>query len=191
MFIVRKDQLKLVEPDSEILKKRPSDFSFNQYKDDAKSLCNVMLVRMKELGGIGLSANQVGLDIRMFVMGDEDNHLFVFNPEILEFYGEPDTFREGCLTYPGLFLNIKRPPSIKVRYQNEKGEMIETIFSGITSRIFQHEYEHMEGKTFLNNASKFKLNLAKKKYNNLRKKIIRKHAVKTMVEALNESTKSE
>jgi hypothetical protein len=64
------------------------------------------------------------------------------------------------------------------------------VMTGITARVFQHEYDHMEGKLFTEKVSKMKLDLAKKRYANLKKKIIKKHAVKTMIEALNESTKS-
>lgn len=184
MLVVRKDKLQLVKPSDEILHSKLTPYDFDK-DGDPESLVNVLFQRMKELGGIGLSANQVGLDRRMFVMGVE-NPISIFNPEIITYMGEEISFKEGCLTYPGLFIYIKRPPSIQVKFQNQRGETIETELTGLTSRIFQHEYDHMEGKDFTERVSKLKLDLAKKKYSNLKKKIIKKHAVQTMIDALNQ-----
>jgi len=179
MIILRRDQLNLVEPTHEAMKTPPAPYDFEKEKESAVNVAKVLISRMKELGGVGLSANQLGLNLRVFVMGDENNYLAVFNPEILETKGDPFSFREGCLSYPGLMMNITRPPIVRVKFQK-----------GITARVFQHEYDHMEGKLFTEKVSKMKLDLAKKRYANLKKKIIKKHAVKTMIEALNESTKS-
>lgn len=189
MLIVRKDQTKLVESNSPLLLKRPEDYDFTN-DGDPTALVNVLFDRMKELGGIGLSANQVGVDRRIFVMGTE-TPIVVINPEILKCTTKEESFREGCLTFPGLFLYVTRPVSIRVKFQTVKGDVVETEMTGITARIFQHEYDHMEGKLFTERVSKMKLDLAKKRYANLKKKIVRKHAVKTMIEALNESIKSE
>jgi peptide deformylase len=82
-------------------------------------------------------------------------------------------------------LGIKRPTKIKAKYQNETGQIIEQEFNGLTARIFQHEYDHMTGTDYTDRVSKFKLDYAKKKFENKRKKIIKKYAVKTMIEALN------
>jgi peptide deformylase len=188
MFIVRKDQVNLVESTAELLHRKPQEYNFVN-DGDPTALVNVLFQRMKELGGIGLSANQVGVDRRLFVMG-VDNPIAVINPEIVEYIGKEESFREGCLTFPGMFLYITRPVSIKVKFQTVQAELVETVMTGITARVFQHEYDHMEGKLFTEKVSKMKLDLAKKRYANLKKKIIKKHAVKTMIEALNESTKS-
>jgi peptide deformylase len=87
-------------------------------------------------------------------------------------------------------LAITRPTKITATYQDETGKFIEQEFNGLTARIFQHEYDHMNGTDFTNRVSKFKLDFAKKKFENKRKKIIKKYAVKTMVEALNDSKDS-
>ena len=191
MIILRRDQLNLVEPTHEAMKTPPAPYDFEKEKESAVNVAKVLISRMKELGGVGLSANQLGLNLRVFVMGDENNYLAVFNPEILETKGDPFSFREGCLSYPGLMMNITRPPIVRVKFQNEYGVWKEEEYIGITARIFQHEYDHMEGKDFTSKVSKMKLDFAMKKYKNVKKKIIKKHAVKTMIEALNESTKSE
>ena len=183
MFIIRKDQLKLVDPSDCLLKKKPEPYLFDK-DGDPQYLINVLFDKMHEFGGIGLSANQVGMDKRMFVMSG-DKSLAVFNPVILEYHTDTESFKEGCLTYPGLFLNITRPKSIKVKFQDKLGNNVFEEFIGLTARVFQHEYEHMEGKNFTENVSKLKLDLAKKRYDNLKKKIIKKHAVKTMINAIN------
>jgi peptide deformylase len=142
---------------------------------------------MKQLGGVGLSANQVGLDMRVFVMGLGETKIAVFNPEILEYSDTEELFNEGCLSYPGIMLSIKRPTKITAAYQDETGKYIEQEFNGLTARVFQHELDHMNGTDYTDRVSKFKLDFAKKKFENKRKKIIKKYAVKTMIEALNDS----
>jgi peptide deformylase len=160
-------------------------FVFSEHTpDEPLMLARVLFERMQELGGVGLSANQLGLPHRVFVMGSDHANESCFNPEILEYLGEPSNFKEGCLSYPGLFMQIKRPPQVRVRYQDSQGKIIETLFSGLTSRIFQHEYEHMQGTDFTQGVSKLKLKIAQERYAKNKKKIIKKHALNTMLEAL-------
>lgn len=189
-MIIRKDQLKLIEPESELLQRPPALFDFEKDGADAEMISNLLFEKMKQLGGAGLSANQVGLDIRMFVMGLDNIKIAVFNPEIISYSEDTDHFDEGCLSYPGLMLRIKRPKTINVRYYNQNNELIETPVEGLTARIFQHEYDHMMGHNFTERVSKLKLDFAKKKFENKKKKIIKKYAAKTMIEALNDHTNS-
>ena len=185
MIILRKDKLNLVEPSDEVMNRAPQPFNFEADGDSAQSVANVLFERMKQLGGVGLSANQIGLDMRVFVMGLGETKIAVFNPEITEYSNTEELFNEGCLSYPGIMLGIKRPTKIKAKYQDETGQIIEQEFNGLTARIFQHEYDHMTGTDYTDRVSKFKLDYAKKKFENKRKKIIKKYAVKTMIEALN------
>ena len=185
MIILRKDKLNLVEPDNEVMRAPPALYDFTNEGDSALGISTVLFERMKQLGGVGLSANQVGLDLRVFVMGLGETKIAVFNPEIIEYSDIEELFNEGCLSYPGIVLGIKRPIKIKATYQNETGQIIEQEFNGLTARIFQHEYDHMNGTDYTDRVSKFKLDYAKKKFENKRKKIIKKYAVKTMIEALN------
>jgi peptide deformylase len=185
MIVLRKDKLTLVEPTAEVMTKPPAPFDFEKDGDSAINVSNVLFERMKQLGGIGLSANQVGLDMRVFVMGLGETKIAVFNPEILEHNPKQEHYKEGCLSYPGIMLTIKRPTTVKVRYQNEKGEVVENEFNGLTARVFQHEFDHMSGYDFTRGVSKFKLDFAKKQFENKRKKIVKKYAVKTMIDALN------
>ena len=187
MIVLRKDKLDLVEPTAEVLHKAPQPFNFEADGDSAQSVANVLFERMKQLGGVGLSANQVGLDMRVFVMGLGETKIAVFNPIIISYSKIEEVFNEGCLSYPGIMLAINRPTKITATYQDETGKFVEQEFNGLTARIFQHEYDHMNGTDFTQKVSKFKLDFAKKKFENKRKKIIKKYAVKTMVEALNDS----
>ena len=125
-----------------------------------------LFVAMKQFGGIGLSANQVGLPYKLFVMGghkDMEDGLAraCWNPEIVEFSEDTIQLSEGCLTYPLLFLKITRPKTIKVKYtDNDNKEHIEDL-DGMPARVFQHEFDHMNGTDFTKLVSKFKLDRAK------------------------------
>ena len=185
MIILRKDKLNLVEPTDEAMCKAPQPFDFEVDGANAQNIANVLFEKMKQLGGVGLSANQVGLDMRVFVMGLGETKIAVFNPIIIRYSKIEELFNEGCLSYPGIMLSIKRPTKITATYQDETGNIVEQEFNGLTARIFQHEYDHMNGTDYTHRVSKFKLDFAKKKFENKRKKIIKKYAVKTMIEALN------
>jgi peptide deformylase len=191
MIVLRKDKLNLVEPTDELMNKGPTPFNFETDGDSAQNIANVLFDRMKQLGGVGLSANQVGLDMRVFVMGLGETKIAVFNPIIIKYSKTEELFNEGCLSYPGIMLAINRPTKITATYRDQTGKFIEQEFNGLTARIFQHEYDHMNGTDFTKRVSKFKLDFAKKKFENKRKKIIKKYAVKTMVEALNDSKDSD
>jgi peptide deformylase len=187
MIILRKDKLNLVEPTDEAMTKAPDPYDFETEGESAPGVASVLFNRMTQLGGVGLSANQVGLNMRLFVMGLGETKIAVFNPIIIKYSKTEELFNEGCLSYPGIMLSINRPTKITATYQDETGKFIEQEFNGLTARIFQHEYDHMNGTDFTHRVSKFKLDFAKKKFENKRKKIIKKYAVKTMVEALNDS----
>ena len=145
MIILRKDKLNLVEPTDEAMCKAPQPFDFEVDGASAQNIANVLFEKMKQLGGVGLSANQVGLDMRVFVMGLGETKIAVFNPIIIRYSKIEESFNEGCLSYPGIMLSIKRPTKITATYQDETGNIVEQEFNGLTARIFQHEYDHMNG----------------------------------------------
>ena len=113
--------------------------------------------------GIGLSANQIGLNYRMFVMGDKDVQYICWNPQVLEYSDDLVEKMEGCLSFPNLFLKIKRSEQIKVRYLNEYGLPITRNLSDTWSHCFQHELDHLDGILFTHKISKLKLDIALKK----------------------------
>ena len=150
----------IVPFDKEVFKK--------QEKISITEFCNNMFETMKNYGGIGLSANQVGKPYRMFVMGDnlqinKGQKWVCINPEITDMSKETIRYKEGCLTFPFLFLDIERPQKIKVKYLNEQLETVEEEMDGIVSRCYQHELDHMQGRVFTELVSKLKLEMALKK----------------------------
>ena len=139
--------------------------------EDRVELTNNMAETMKHYGGIGLSANQVGIALRMFVFGDKDHFIPCFNPKILE-YGGPDMpIEEGCLTYPGLFVKIYRPEWIVAEWEDENRELHKETFTELQSRVFQHEYDHMEGIDFRSRAGRMTLDIAQRKVKRATRKI--------------------
>ena len=165
-------ELKLIPPNDPRVKTMIAPFNNDMLKEegfnDRKELSDAMFETMKKYGGIGLTCNQVGLPFNMFVMGDHpqlENGLKMtcFNPMIVSASEETIMMKEGCLTYPFVFLNIKRPRKVVVKYEDENGELKEGHLDGHMSRIFQHEYDHTQGRVFTERVSKLKLDLAIKK----------------------------
>ncbi len=148
---------------------------------DRKELSKVMYDNMTKYGGLGLSANQLGLPYRMFVMGGhpqiEDGKVrSVFNPLINDVSPESINLKEGCLSFPFLFLSIKRPKWCSVRYTDENGEEVEETLHGMSARIFMHENEHMNGYVFTDLVSKLKLERAEKSKQKMIKEIKRRQS---------------
>lgn len=135
---------------------------------DRKELSDLMFTTMFKYGGLGLSANQVGLPFNMFVFGghpqlEKGLKVTCFNPRIIKASEETIVMKEGCLTFPFIFLSITRPRKITAQYEDENGETKEAYFDGMLSRVFQHEYDHQLGRLFTERASKLKLDFAMKK----------------------------
>lgn len=173
--MIRKSQLNLVKHTDSVLLSPTQPFDFKG-DIDADMLANMMFDRMKELGGIGLSANQVGLNVRMFVMGIDDLKMAIFNPVITKVSQQEVVLKEGCLSFPGMFVLVKRPEEITVEFYNVRGELKQVELKGLTARVFLHEYDHMEGVTMNTRVSKLKWDLAKRKLQNKKNKIVEKHS---------------
>ena len=165
-------ELKLIPPTDPRVQSAIAPFSNDMLKEegfkDRKELSEAMFDTMKKYGGIGLSANQVGLPFNMFVLGDHPEvekglKMTCFNPIIISSSVEEETMKEGCLTFPFVFLNITRPRKVVVKYEDENGDLKEGSLDGMISRVFQHEHDHMLGKTFVDGVSKMKLDMAYKK----------------------------
>ena len=131
---------------------------------------------MRAKNGIGLSANQIGIGARVFTMYADvkkKDIIVCFNPKIVTVSEEQVLMEEGCLSYPGIWLKVRRPEGIEVTYEDAKGELQEKAMFGLAARIFQHEYDHMEGTDFTKRVSKLKLDLAKKRLRKVQKKLDR------------------
>ena len=154
---------------------------------DRKELSKVMYDNMAKYGGLGLSANQLGLPYRMFVMGGhpqiEDGKVrSVFNPLINDVSPESINLKEGCLSFPFLFLSIKRPKWCSVSYTDENGEEVNETLHGMSARIFMHENEHMNGYVFTDLVSKLKLERAEKSKQKMIKEIKRRQSVPKIIQ---------
>jgi len=137
-------------------------FDFESPPVDPVKFSMAMVTTMREKGGIGLAANQVGYNFKMFVTEGEPAFA-VFNPTITFRSPNEILMDEACLSFPGLNLKVKRPASIRVRFQDPYGNWITRQFAGMSARVFLHEYDHLEGVDFTDKVSKLKLDMAKKK----------------------------
>lgn len=166
----------------ESLKKDVPEYAGN-FDKTIVEIAERMKTTLKMYNGLGLSANQCGLDLRMFVMGTEGFIITCVNPRIISSSESLVGEKEGCLSFPGLFLNKKRNATIDVEYWNEFGEHKLVQFSGLTARIFQHELEHLNGIQFIDNVGKTALMFARNKQKKLIKKfsriVARKYTEKT------------
>ncbi len=115
--------------------------------DTIRNFCAVMIDTMIKNNGIGLAANQVGVLKRIIVILDDGNIKVMINPEIIEFSESKSFFDEGCLSIPETFLKIERPEDIKVKYRDLKGKPHIETYTGLSSRIIQHEINHLDGIT--------------------------------------------
>ena len=161
---------KLIEAENPIMKVRLSGCSPDLDRDDVEEK---LLDSMKNYNGIGLSANQIGIMERVFVMYSDvkkRESISCFNPEIVTKSDTEILMEEGCLTYPGLWLKVKRPDGIEVQYEDKSGEIQHQAMFGLECRIFLHEYDHMEGTDFTEKVSKLRLERAKKRLSKMMKK---------------------
>jgi|TARA_R100000084_G_scaffold32316_1_gene12439 peptide deformylase len=167
-----KKKWNLVPANHPLLSTKLENFDLKNPPVDPVELATDMLAHMRYFGGIGLSANQLGLPYRVFVT-EGDPGFACFNPRITAHAGEEVLMDEGCLSYPGLYIKKKRPQMIRVRFFSPTGEPIVKRFSGITARIFMHEMEHMDGENYLDGVNNIVLQRAKKKQQNLLRRVRR------------------
>lgn len=128
---------------------------------ELEPLVQDMFLIMWSNGGIGLAAPQVGMAVRMFIMGPQEGpHYVCVNPEVVE-AGPNTRFKEGCLSFPGLWLNIDRPSWVQARYQTLDGTWVEQRFEGLLARCYLHELDHLDGHVFTEHASGLGLKMAR------------------------------
>jgi peptide deformylase len=146
--------------DEKFLRKKTVPFDFAKVtKKDVNELVERMRRLMHEANGIGLSANQIGLNFAVFVAETPDaqggtKFYAVFNPKIEKVSKETATFEEGCLSVPGKWGDVTRAAEIVVSGQNKTGKPVKVKAWGLLARIFQHEIDHLNGKLFIDRAKK-------------------------------------
>ena len=119
------------------------------FDDVLGRLADDMFETMYAAPGVGLAANQVGLQLACFVYDDHDGHVgFVANPELSDLEGE-QTDQEGCLSIPGPYADTTRGLRVRLRGRDLDGDPVEVIGEGLLARIFQHETDHLGGKLYI------------------------------------------
>ncbi|MCI0751886.1 MAG: peptide deformylase [Flammeovirgaceae bacterium] len=145
---------------------------------DLTQLIEDMYETMHTAQGIGLAAPQIGKSIRLFVVdgtvlekeeGMEDFKKAFINPVLVEEVGQPWEFEEGCLSIPNIRENVSRKAQVRIRYFDENWNQKEESFDGMKARIIQHEYDHIEGKLFIDYLSPLKKKLLKGKLTDISK----------------------
>lgn len=161
--------LKLVKYPNQILTEPMPPFDFSNPIMDPKELEKSMIEFMCDNRGIGLAANQVGVRTSVFVMGDprnpETGQAF-FNPMIEDVADKKLDLSEGCLSFPNVFVKVKRPVNIKARWQNSEGVWQGGVFEDYACKCFLHEFDHLNGITFHDRVSTLKWAMAIKKSRN-------------------------
>ena len=126
--------------------------------------------------GVGLAAPQVGISQRFFIMGipvnpkekeGERTWYVIVNPEIVETSETEVNMEEGCLSFPGLYIEVYRPEEVTIRYRDEFGEPHELHSEGYRARVILHEYDHLEGILFIDRISALKRSLLRKRLREL------------------------
>ena len=163
------EYLKVLKDHDPALKETLKEWDFANPWTDLQYLVISMIMTMNKHGGVGLAANQVGVPFRVAVVGFGGYSLVMINPTILQSFGEA-SMQEGCLSSPGLYLKVKRPDRIMLRYSDHEGKTQDQEFTGLTARIIQHEIDHLNGVHFTDKVKKGELYFAKKKVpSNLKK----------------------
>ena len=140
--------LKLIPNTHPILHERVKPCS----KDlDRSEMSRILKENMMHYEGVGLSANQIGISERVFIMVlnmETEETITCFNPRIIKRYDENVYFEEGCLSFPDEFINVERPDRIIVKYEDEDKKDHKIKLSGMAARVFLHEFDHLEGIVF-------------------------------------------
>jgi len=164
-----------------ILRKKASDITLDYANLD--TLIDNMYETMYAAHGVGLAAPQIGLNIRLFIVdakpfAEDDEQLSHFkkvfiNAQILEESGDKWYFNEGCLSVPDVREDIERKETIRISYLDEKGKIHEETYNGMAARIIQHEYDHIEGKLFIDKLSHLRKAMLKNKLESISKGFIK------------------
>jgi len=155
--------------DPKYLHIRCQPFDFENPPFDPIVFSQELVKTMYEQNGLGLAANQVGVPYQIFAMRGAPENFVIFNPRIIDLSTEEILLEEGCLSYPGLIVKIKRPSLIKVRFQTPNGETRTEKFVGMTARVFLHENDHLLGIRHYDRASRYHRDQAFKRVRKVKK----------------------
>ena len=139
--------------DEKFLRTKTAHFDFSKFsKKEIRELVKRMRQNMRDADGIGLSANQIGLDMRVFVAMVENKFYALFNPEIVQLSKEITPMDEGCLSVPGVYGLVERPAKVTLKGLDANGKPIKIKAWGLLAKVFQHEVDHLNGGLFIDKA---------------------------------------
>ncbi len=165
--------LSLLEENNPQLLEVSEDWDF-RLDGSPEELVRAMSKFMADNGGVGLAAPQLGIKKRIFIMGNFTKLVACINPRIVSLSDERVNDLEGCLSFPDLFMKVKRPASAVVQYNTVSGELVERELIGFECRVFLHEYDHLIGVTFDQRVGSLSFKMAKDKRKKELKKLSRK-----------------
>ncbi len=157
--------LALIPNTDPILHKPTEKFDFNNPQMNPIELVEQLIETMIQHKGLGLSANQVGINLSVCVWGTyfvPETIKAYFNPTIVHFSEDLVVKEEGCLSYPGLHFKVKRPDLIRVRHANQFGDINTSTLGGMDATVVQHEVDHLNGIVFLKRGNRYHVEKAKK-----------------------------
>ena len=150
-----------------VLRKVAKEIDPTSLKDEfIKEMANTMYVE----DGVGLAAPQIGISERFFLYDIGEKLRLIINPQILEMSPEKEKGEEGCLSIPDIFEEVPRSLKIRVKYYDNFGKEYMRELEGYEARVFQHEFDHLNGKLFIDYISPVKKRLLKQKLNDIKKK---------------------
>lgn len=150
--------MEIVKYPNQILEKKAKKVK-NPLDPEIQELIKQMIITLQEAEGAGLAAPQVGKSLRICIVQYDGESFVLINPKITSYSRNKEIGEEGCLSFPGNWLPIKRSERVKVRYTDETGQEIKTKAEGMFARIIQHEVDHLDGILFVERA---KIKRAKK-----------------------------
>lgn len=160
----------LVNPDHEMLSTRLEDFDFTDPPIDPAELADDLFEIAKKTNAAGISANQLGLPYRLCVINSTPV-LNMYNPSITYYNDTYVVDTEGCLSHPALYIKIRRPDAIRVKYFDKDGQAQISKLKGEVARVVQHEVDHLNGIDFRDRASAINLKKGTRKQKAMKKKL--------------------
>lgn len=162
--------MKLLHYPNKFLDQEVKDVNLENPGFDPLELKEQMIDFMLDNNGIGLAANQIGLDAKVFVFGDsKENSTICFNPTVLQYTKDTAVDIEGCLSFPDIYVKIKRPQEILARWYDENFQEQVVKIEGYSAKVYLHEFDHLMGITIKDRVSKLKWDMAVKKARKLEK----------------------
>ena len=161
---------KLVSEDNSVFNRTLEPFDFTNPAVDPVEFAKELVENMRHYNGMGLAANQLGFPYRVFAI-ESETPFVCYNPKVIHESEEQNILVEGCLTYPQLWIKMKRPDHIRCRFEDPYGVTVTKVFGGYKARCFLHELDHLNGINYTMRADRFHLDQARRKQKALHRKV--------------------